>query len=339
MSKKFSRIFPDSWLDEHGVLSLDKMSTRKVMAEEAVAKIVDHPNVAFETRKTLFLVDVYGIFLRVTDWMRKNDIPVTTSDLPIRYAVELLMIAADGVRKRENGQLSIEGLDYDDLVNQIYTESHDESATITAVTRIQQGWELFFAPAPIEEIKHRAERASKQNIVWEKFLTDAKQGVVNTEHGRLDYRIYDDFTEGLAEFLGAKIAEKGFYRVHIDQHKGTVGLSEKEVDIRIAIRTMDFATSGEGAAICIVSSDQDYMPLHDRCKDSGISAYHSDVAKFDMHHNIGRRIKEMEHDHVLVSIEEEIHNGIIAEHLEPKGPLTLTSEQYSAIWQLQNLYK
>lgn len=338
MKKKMHLAFPKSWYNERGILSFDKMREREKIAKEAVEELAGHPGVRFESRKTLFVVDVYGIFLCVTDWMRKKEIPVTTSELPIRYAVDLLMIAAEGVRKREKKRLSFESFDYDELVNQIYTECHDETATIEAVTRIEQSWELFFAPAPMDEIKHRAATATMDHIVRKQVLTDVEKGVVNTAFGLRDYRVYDDFTDGLGEHLGAKISEKGFYGVHIDHHKGTVGLSEKEVDIRIAIRAMDFAACDEGAAICIVSSDQDYMPLHQRCRDSGLSTYHSDVAKFDMHKNIGRRIRDLGDDHILVAMDDNIHNGIIAEHLEPKAPLALSQEQYSAIWQLQTAY-
>lgn len=56
---------------------------------------------------------------------------------------------------------------------------------------------------------------------------------------------------------------------------------------------MDALYNYEADVICVVSSDQDFLPLSKKASEFGVSFYQADLAKFNSQDNVGRKIKEL----------------------------------------------
>ncbi|WP_306755256.1 NYN domain-containing protein [Paracoccus actinidiae] len=296
---------------------------------------VASPSVRFARRKTVALIDLYGIYRGVTQWMGKHDVPPTTAELPARIAGHLLWSAMRQVREREQQELPFSGRDFDSLVgNFMITMEGQDAPNPDCVTELDMRWELFYAPSPLKQVE-RALIARRRHIPdIDRKLERLQTGVIDTQHEQRDYRIYDDFIHELTTWLGARNEQPGFYNIIVKPQ--VVCLDEKEVDIRLAIRAMDIMAGNEADAICIVSSDQDYMPLHERVRDAGLNTYHADVAKFDNPRNIGRRIQGMDEQAIQARMTKEITGVLIQEYVGSPQMLHLTSEQYSALWRIHH---
>ncbi|MBB1492899.1 NYN domain-containing protein [Paracoccus sp. MC1854] len=303
-------------------------------AEKLARELVASPSVRYECRKTIFLIDLYGIYLRVTEWMAENRVPITTGELPSRIAAFLLWNAMEEVRKREQAEISFSGMDFQKLVGEFLFRREEDVPTADSVTHLDMRWELFYAHSPLKEIKRILKTTRSLDPSLERKLANLRKGIVETPYGTRDYRVYDDFIARLSSWLTARCAEPGFYNIRVN--RGGVCLDEKEVDIRIAIRAMDIMAGNEADAVCIVSSDQDYMPLHVRIKEAGLKTYHADVAKFDMPDNIGRKIRGMGDDAIHVRMTPDIPHDLIKQYVQPPILLDLHGGQYEALWRIMH---
>lgn len=296
---------------------------------------VASPSIRFARRKTVALIDLYGIYRGATQWMAKHAVPSTTAELPARIAGHLLWNAMSQVRDREEQELPFTGKDFDRLVgNFMITREGRNAPDADCVTELAMRWELFYAPSPLKQVEKKLMERRKDIPDVDQKLEKLRTGVIDTQHERRDYRIYDDFIDELTRFLGARNQQPGFYNV-IVKRQG-VCLDEKEVDIRLAIRAMDIMAGNEADAICIVSSDQDYMPLHERIRDAGLNTYHADVAKFDNPGNVGRRIQGMNDQAIRVAMTHDITGRLIGEFVGSPQTLNLTDAQYTALWRIHH---
>lgn len=301
-------------------------------AEKRALEICKPTSVPFEARKTVFLIDLFGIYHRVMEWMAHNDVPVSDAELPSSIAGHLLTDAMLKVRKHELEEFGAPGMDFDDLVRKlcVYFEGEAEPAP-SRVNRIEIRWEFFFAPSPVGRITEKLKSWGKKTPNRERLLRQVSLGKVPTGFEVRDYSIYDSFIQELRNWLDAKLADPGFYGIHVNEN--VISLSEKEVDIRIAIRAMDIMAGNEADAICIVSSDQDYGPLHERIQDAGLRCYFADVAKFARRDNVGRKIRHLENT-VTVGLSDKFFWRIIEEHVGSPQMLRLTNDQYSALYRI-----
>lgn len=316
---------------------LDFSGYRFIPYDEAVQHargLVASPCVRYECRKTIFLVDLYGIYLRVTEWMNANSVPITTGELPSRIAGFLLWDAMSEVRKLEQAEFSFTGTDFEDVVGKFFYRREEDVPTAESVTHLDMRWELFYAPSPLKDIQRIMKARRGHDLLLERKLANLRNGIVETPYGTRDYRVYDDFIAQLSSWLTARCAEPGFYNIRLN--RDGVCLDEKEVDIRIAIRAMDIMAGNEADAVCIVSSDQDYMPLHERIRDAGLKTYHADVAKFDMPDNIGRMIRGMGEAAIHVRMTPDILRDLIRQYVQPPILLNLRGGQYEALWRIMH---
>lgn len=315
-----------------GRLKIDLTKMRMIpyeYAEKRALEICKSPSVKFETRKIIFLIDLFGVYHRVMQWMSNNNVPVTDAELPARIAGHLLWDAMLKVREHEIEEFCAPGMDFKKLVGKlgVFREG-DAEPDPSHVNRMEIRWELFFAPSPVGKIIEKLERQERKTPQRERLLQQILLGKVPIGFEVRDYSIYDAFIKELQNWLDAKLSDPGFYGIGI--HDNKISLSEKEVDIRIAIRGMDILAGNEADAICIVSSDQDYGPLHERVQDAGLNCYFADVAKFAMQNNIGKNIRNLENS-ITVGLSYEFFWGLIQEHISSPQMLRLTYDQYGAL--------
>lgn len=291
-----------------------------------------------ERRKAIFLVDVQSIYLKLVTWMENNDVPLQSGDLIGNISACLIYETAHFVEQRDVAGFSPRGIDYRTFAKWVIDGDDARIRSTKKIDRWSYNVELFFAPSPLIEAQSRLKNALRngRTEALSKLERLLEKGVVPV-HGRpRDYMHYDDFVVALKRSLDANDSEQGFFNFSIDQN-GLKYFDEKEVDIRIAVRAMDIM-QGEADAICIVSSDQDFMPLHQRCRDGGLRTYHADVAKFDQRDNIGRKIKELGDDWIFVEMPKWMSENILHKNYQTmvSSPhyISLTSAEYGALMRL-----
>lgn len=326
-------LFPPEYRDEDGIISLSRIAEYRQKCYDLADEITRARNVSFQQRKTIFLIDVQGIYLALIEWMGEKGIPVAGGELLSRFAVHLLSVAMLEVEDRERLELDPKAIDYEDLYLACYRKDRKKLEFVEAVNRLLGDLELFFAPFPLKEVKaHLSKRMlNGKNIQLRKDTDAVENGIVKLPWGERNYRFYDKFVADIKDGFDVRRMEKGFFNFYVNA-QGLKYCDEKEVDIRIAIRAMDIAIGGEAEAICIVSSDQDFMPLHDRCRDAGLRTYHADVAKFSKQANVGRKIRELGADAIAVVIPKDLAWRIIQEYVTSPSLLSLTPDQYKALW-------
>src|SRR5699024_8354738 len=94
---------------------------------------------------------------------------------------------------------------------------------------------------------------------------------------------------------------EGFFGSYVEP-KGLQHFDEKEVDIRLSISAMDSLYEGNTNAICIVSSDQDFLPIHERADAFNVMSFQADLAKFREDDKIGRTSRRWTGDLFVVEL-------------------------------------
>ncbi|WP_404291246.1 NYN domain-containing protein [Microvirga sp. RSM25] len=269
------------------------------------------------TKNTLILIDLQGLYLSSIKWLNDNDFPIHDGRIPSRFALYLIL---DVISKIKNDMLSLSGkgaIDYQDLIKKIANREGDNINVSGAVMTNNFAIELFYAPSPLKDLKWELQKnKSSRNSEVSRQFADVSKGKVRFKSMDRDYRVYADFISKLKREPLVVRSEEGFFNFQVDQN-GIKFFDEKEVDIRIAIRAMEQCIDKKYDNVCIVSSDQDFFPLHARLKQTGIKTYHADAAKFSNHRNIGRKIKGMGANHITVDMDRAWPLRVITELVEP----------------------
>ena len=59
------------------------------------------------------------------------------------------------------------------------------------------------------------------------------------------------------------------------------------------MRVMDAFYRREADSICIVSADQDFVPIHDRASEFGVLTFQADLKNFMEGDKMGRKLKDL----------------------------------------------
>src|SRR5277367_5684286 len=102
MSKNFlENMFPPECRSENGALSSALIAEHTKNSYALADKIARSSEIKFQHRKTIFLVDVQGIYLALIVWMENKQIPIADGRLLGRLAAHLLSQATSMVESRE----------------------------------------------------------------------------------------------------------------------------------------------------------------------------------------------------------------------------------------------
>ncbi len=186
-------------------------------------------------------------------------------------------------------------VDYENLLRQIEQAGNEGNVGMhPKYLKVVPQFELYYAPAPFKDIEWQLRGHSKSGSVEaQNQLNKLKAEILKHNlFGERDYFAYDDFVSKLKTNPEYSKSEEGFFSFYVGP-KGLQHFDEKEVDTRIAVRTMDACYNYEVDSLCIVSSDQDFLPLHARAREFGIQSYQADLAKFQADDNIARKFKSL----------------------------------------------
>jgi hypothetical protein len=160
-------------------------------------------------------------------------------------------------------------------------------------------FELFYAPVPIKQIEWQLQKAARTAGGEARVQLELLSAGILKRRGvfERDYSAYADFVAKLKANPEYARSHEGFFNFHAGDG-GLKVFDEKEVDTRIVIRSMEALYGREADALCIVSSDQDFLPVHAKAADFGVRSFQADLAKFADISRVGRRIKGLGEDYL-----------------------------------------
>ncbi len=277
--------------------------------------------------KLLILVDLQGMYLALHKWLLENEVPVEDGLILGRFALLQIERTAREIAHRlaesqpsptEDLRRLFERTKIDYVDGKAYLGQQLDVLKGGTYLDISMNFELFYAPVPLKEIEWRLSKSAKKgHLSAKEQLRKIRQGIVSRpELFERNYKPYDDFVSYVKRSTEFSRSQEGFFGYYVGPD-GLKNFDEKEVDIRIAIRAMDALHCHEADSICIVSSDQDFLPLHERARSFGVASFQADLAKFKTNDNIGGKLKEL-------------GDGFIQGGIDPSWPLAILTEAMSS---------
>ncbi len=254
--------------------------------------------------RLLILVDLQGMYLAFHKWLSQQQVPIDDGIIIGKFALlqierTALEVANRIVKFQQQPALNLKSLfdsiDVSYVDGKAYTNNSPLVLKGGTYIDVSMSFEMFYAPVPIERIKGDLFREVRKSgsIEAKNQLRKIQSGIVTRKDVfERDYKVYDDFVSYLKESTHHSRSQEGFFGLHVDKN-GLNYFDEKEVDIRIAIRTMDALYRNEADSICIISSDQDFMPLHSRADDFDVTSFQADLAKFMEDDKVGAQLKKL----------------------------------------------
>jgi len=270
--------------------------TKFQLAREAVAQqALEHVGAKLETHKLLVLVDLQGMFLGLHKWLTEQGFPIDGGLVLSRLAFFQIHDVFERIKAKTFKSHDGPVLAFESLLGQIEQAGPEGLIKInpdTTYLRVVPQFELFYAPAPLDEIEWQLRlKAKSGSVEAQGQLNQIKAGILKHHYFERDYAAYEDFVSKLKANPEYSRSEKGFFNFYVGPN-GLKVFDEKEVDTRIVIRAMDAFYNYEADTLCIVSSDQDFMPLHTKAREFGIQSYQADLAKFRSDDKVARKFKE-----------------------------------------------
>ena len=290
--------------------------------EASVIKVIKEMGAKVEPHRVLLLVDLNGIYMKIHEYFNKVGIPINGGLILSRFAFFQFYDAFEKIKKNIIKNSNNEFVDLNNIIKEIRTEIKTKKGKEIEINpsktylHFLPQFDLCYAPSPHKGIEQKfwnKIQYEKVNLqVLKRLAKLAKKGKIDYKGDKRDYLVYDDFIKKLKSNPEYSRSEEGFFCYNVGP-KGLSYFKEKEVDTRIVIRAMDAIYNYEADVICVVSSDQDFLPLRDKTSEFGINFFQADLAKFDMKKNIGRKIKDLGPNFIEGKIDPEWPLKIICE--------------------------
>ncbi len=307
-SENTPRITPENW------------TKFRKLQETAAQEALDRVGAKLETHNLLVLVDLQGMYLGLHKWLSERRFPIDGGLILSRFAFFQIHDVFQRIRASLVKSRGREVLDFESLLLQIEQAGTGGMVKVrpdATYLRVVPQFELFYAPAPLADIEWQLRKQAKAGSVEARSqLTQIQKGVLKHHYFERDYAAYDDFVSKLKANPEYSKSEKGFFNYYVGP-SGLKVFDEKEVDTRIVIRAMDAFYNYEADSLCIVSSDQDFMPLHVRSRDFGVQSYQADLANFKVDSRIGRKLREL-------------GSNFLPGRIDPIWPLQIITEAVSS---------
>ncbi len=281
-----------------------KVWTEDWQVREAFAtKAIEESGSKLTTQNVLFLVDLQGVYLGLHAWLKDHGFPIDGGLVLSRLATFQILHAFDEIKARvvakSNGQL----LDFDDLLTRISKASAGGRVAVqpgAVYAKFKPAFELFYAPVPFDQIQWQLQKAARATGGEARVQLDLLSAGILKRRGTFerDYQFYADFVTKLRANPEYSRSHEGFFNFHVGDG-GLKVFDEKEVDTRIVIRSMEALYGREADVLCIVSSDQDFLPVHAKAADFGVRSFQADLAKFAEISRVGKRIKGLGEDYLV----------------------------------------
>lgn len=323
---EFIRAVPGDDFFNERILAIEKFRINKNAKLALAKKAMIESGSQVISHRILILVDLQGMYIAFHKWLSDYNFPMTDGLIASRFAHLQIERTFKEVTKRLLSASPEKTSDYMGFVESIKLKEVDGKLYLGEVLNvlkegayldISPSYELFYAPIPLSSIEWRLKKYSRnESVEVKRQLNNIKDGVVSIRGGmERNYSFYDDFISRLKSSAEYSRSEEGFFNFGVDCN-GLKYIDEKEVDTKIVIRAMDALYSSDTDSICIVSSDQDFIPLKQRADDFNVPFFQADLAKFRIDDNTGSRLRNM-------------GDRFIQGGIDPSWPLLLLIEGYS----------
>jgi uncharacterized LabA/DUF88 family protein len=292
---------PSSFINERSVAN-EKWEKLLNDKWKGIQLAMSASNSTIKPHKLLILADLQGVYLALHKWISEHNVPIDDgliigrfARLQIERTAKEVAIRLVNSQPRPAGDLRqlFESVEISYVGDRAYLGKGLDVLKEGTYLDISMMFEMFYAPVPLNEIEWELMKSARHSAEAKDQLKKVKSGVVTrTGIFERDYKVYDDFVSYLKESTYHSCSHEGFFGYYVGPH-GLKNFDEKEVDIRIAIRAMDALHNREADSICIVSSDQDFMPLHKRADDFGVPSFQADLAKFMESDKVGKKFKSL----------------------------------------------
>lgn len=327
---------PAESFDEAGQFSMERYLAHARKMTEMANKIAHSADVTLVRHKLLVIVDLQGIYLAVMDWLKAAGFGIESGLLVSRFSIFLMQSVMDTIEAAVVAEAGNDAMRFADLEKVITDGKFENLRSLTHVVKFEPAIELFFAPAPLDEIDWQLQKHARYgSVMAAEQLADIRNGIINLHGRERDYRFYEDFIHHLKHDERVTRSERGFFNFYVGP-KGLQFIDEKEVDIRIAIRAVDACVDYEADSICIISSDQDFIPLHERCRKAGVQTYQADVAKFASPDKVGRKIRELGVHFIPTGIAPDWALRAITEACAPFAFYRLSMTEFEGLCRIHN---
>lgn len=294
----------------------------------ALHRALHHANAEVVEFKSLALVDLQGLYLRLHEVLTGISFPIESGVVLGRLAglqindafVELQKVI---VKKLGNSAGMLE-----DLYKEIEIEITDGKAYLAKPLQVlsngkylhvEPAFEVFYATPPLADLEWRlAAEAKKGSWQAREQLDLLKAGKVRVFSRDRDYRFFSDFVNEVNGHSQCRGHVEGFFSFRVGP-KGLQNWDEKCVDTSIVIRAMEALFRKEAEALCVISSDQDFIPLREKCKAFDVQFFQKDAAKFFAGEYVGRKITDLGKNYIAGTFNPEWPIHILTDCLAPSG--------------------
>lgn len=276
--------------------------------------------------EALALVDLQGIYLRLHEVLSGINFPIESGAVIGKLATlqinEVFNEIPRAIQKRCGSNVGI----LSDLFDEIKIETVGGKSYLAEQLRViksgtylnvRPAFEVFYAIPPFDRIKWGLEgEARKGNREARSQLEKLKSGILRTSFSERDYKYYSDFVEAVKTNVNCRGSGQGFFTWGVGS-KGVERFDEKEVDARITIRAMEALYEKHAEALCIVSSDQDFIPIKEKCEKFGVQFFWADAAKFMANARVGREIEGLSDNFIRGKLKPEWPLEILCDFIAP----------------------
>lgn len=284
-------------------LNYSQFNSRYAARAHALEILLERSKSQLEIHRVLILVDLQGLYLSLYNWLSEWDFLLNDAFVMSRFAYFQLRHTFDEIARRSASFYPAHCVYLKDLFDKIKVEEINGQFYIAEEINIlenmiflsiQPSFEIFFAPAPLKDLEWKLRTWAKRGDFHSRHqLSKIKDGIIEKlGFFERNYSIYSEFVDELQRLTENKDQHEGFFNFDV-RNGGLKYFDEKEVDTKIVIRTMDALHKSEANSICIVSSDQDFLPLYNRATNEGVNFFQADLAKFRESDRVGRRLREM----------------------------------------------
>lgn len=333
---------PRKPLDAKTITPEDWLKLRK--AKEAFARqAIQGAGAKLEIMKLLVLVDLQGMYLGLHKWLTEQDFPIDGGLVLSRFAFFQIHDVFEKIRSeviKKNGNAA---MDFEDFMTKLSRPPRGKLEIEPGGTyvHVEPSFELFYAPAPLSDIEWQLKKqAQKGSIEARVQLEQLHTGILSNQHFQRDYSAYDDFVAKLKANPQYSRSEQGFFSYYVGP-SGLKIFDEKEVDTRIVIRAMDAFYNYEADVLCIVSPDQDFMPLHEKSSEFGVQVFQADLANFQPSGRASRRLRQLGANFVRGRIDpiwplQIITEAVSSTELGQVARYSLTEKEFFALCDMHN---
>jgi len=295
-----------------------KQSALRLAIKQANAEVIEF--------NALALVDLQGIYLRLHEMLSGIDFPIESGAIIGRLGAlqinDVFMEIQRVVKQKLGNRVGI----LQDLYDQVKIQIVDGRPYLTEGLRVlkdgkylyvRPAFEVFYANPPLESIEwplgQEARNGSRQAREQLELLRAGKIRLPNYER---DYRFFHEFIEVIKGHANCKGFGEGFFSWNVGP-KGLKYWDEKEVDVRIAIRAMAALYEKHADVLCVISSDQDFIPLKEKCERFGVEFFQKDAAKFFSGPYIGKEIEKLGGNFIRGTFKPEWPLEVLSDFMDP----------------------